>query len=71
MGRNKCAYPKLKGRIIEVCQSQTTFAAELNMSRTTLSKKMTKNSEWTLPEISKACTILGIDRSEAGDYFLI
>ena len=57
----KCAYPKLKGRIIEKFGTQSDFADAMGMTKATLSTKMMGNTEFKKKEIVLAMNLLGID----------
>lgn len=63
------SYAKLRGRIKEKYGSQDCFAAAMEMSRSTLSLKLNGKSDWTGPEIEKACIVLEIPFAEAHAYF--
>lgn len=63
------SYPKLRGRIREKYGRQEDFARAMGMSPTTLSAKLTGGTEWTRPEIVKACELLDIPLEEAHLYF--
>lgn len=63
------SYSKLKGRIREKFGKQEPFARAMDMDPSTLSKKLNNGSQWTRPEIEKACELLEIPISEAHDYF--
>ena len=62
-------YPRLRGRIREVCGTQARFAMQLSMSTATLSSKLNKKSPWNDNEIARACEVLYIDNADIGDYF--
>lgn len=63
------SYAKLRGRIREKCGRQEDFAAMMGMSPATLSAKLTGRTEWTRPEIVKACELLDIPLEDAHSYF--
>lgn len=63
------SYAKLRGRIKEKFGSQDCFAAAMEMNRSTLSLKLNGKSDWTSPEIEKACIVLEIPFAEAHAYF--
>lgn len=54
-------YSKLKGRIVEVCGTQTAFAKELGITKGTLSEKMRNKKAFKQSEIYKAKEILKLD----------
>lgn len=62
-------YSKLLGRLKEKGLTQEQFAELLEISGTTLSKKLNGKSEWTQAEINKACEILEIDPADIPLYF--
>ena len=62
-------YSKLSGKIIEVCGSWRAFSARMNLSEPTISKKKNGKIEWTQCEMSNACDVLGIEKSEIPSYF--
>jgi hypothetical protein len=62
-------YRKLKGKIKEVFNTRSAFAAALNLDPATLSYKLNNKSEWTSGEIAKACELLNIPLIEAHLYF--
>ena len=62
-------FRKLRGRIRECYEKQELFANELGVSATTLSKKLNGKSEWTRPEIERACVLLEIPGEDVSAYF--
>ena len=62
-------YSKLKGRIREVCNSDTNFASKMELNRSTVSSKLNNRSEFTQDEIKRACKILNIPPEKIGEYF--
>lgn len=62
-------YSKLKGKIIEVCGTQTTFAKLMSLSERTISLKLNNRVFWKQNEIQRACNILKISIDEVDDYF--
>lgn len=62
-------YAKLRGRIKEKYGTQANFADAMGMDRSTLSLKLNGKSDWTSPEIEKACVLLEIPFAEAHTYF--
>ena len=62
-------YAKLRGKIAEVCGSQSNFADAMGLSPTTLSLKMNSKSEWTQQEMREACKVLNIELIAIPDYF--
>lgn len=62
-------YAKLRGRIVEKFGSQSAFAAAMEWREARLSAKLNNKSEWTFPEVMKACELLEIPLNEAYLYF--
>lgn len=62
-------YAKLRGRIKEKYGTQANFADAMGMDKSTLSLKLNGKSDWTSPEIEKACVLLEIPFAEAHAYF--
>lgn len=60
---------KLRGRIRECYATQEAFAKALNISPTTLSKKLMGKTEWCRQEIEEVCTLLDIPVEEIPAYF--
>lgn len=63
------SYAKLRGRIKEKFGSQDSFAAAMEMDRSTLSLKLNGKSDWTRQEIEKSCVLLCIPMVEVYAYF--
>lgn len=66
MGYN---YSKLKGKIIEVFEKQSVFAAAMGWSERTCSLKLSNQVFWKQPEILRAAKLLGIDKDSIQVYF--
>lgn len=62
-------YSRLKGRIVEKCGSQKTFADRLNISEATMTSKLSSNTYFSQGEIARAMEILGIEPKSVTDYF--
>ena len=62
-------FAKLRGRIKEVFNFQNVFAEKMGMCNSTLSEKMNRKTSWTVDEVERACSLLGIQLSDAADYF--
>ena len=62
-------FNKLKGRIVEVYGTQYAFANAMGIAKNTLSMKLSGLSDFTLPEIKKACELLAIPDEQIKDYF--
>lgn len=65
----KFTYNKLKGRIIEVLESNGRFIELMQWSRPTFQRKLNGESEWTQNEIWLACHFLNIDLANVAIYF--
>ena len=63
------SYDKLRGKIKEVCGTNSRFADLMSISDATLSAKLNHKSEFTQPEIFKAVEILCLKRSDIPLYF--
>lgn len=66
---DKFDYSKLKGKIREVCGTNTVFAKKLGCSLNTLSAKLNHKNEFTQSDIIKSTRILQIDLSDISAYF--
>lgn len=62
-------YSKLKGRIREICGTNSAFAKKLGCSLNTLSAKLNNKSEFTQSDIMKSTDILNIGINEIPDYY--
>lgn len=62
-------YSKLRGRITEICGTQTEFAKRMGRERSLISLKLNNGSQFTQAEMSAACAILAIPDKEIGRYF--
>ncbi|MFA6934673.1 MAG: DUF739 family protein [Sphaerochaetaceae bacterium] len=62
-------YSKLRGRIREVCKTEAVFAQAIGISRTTVSLRLNGKTQWTMPEMKKACAILNIPMVDIESYF--
>jgi hypothetical protein len=60
MEKIKFDYSKLKGRIIEKCGSQKSFAEKLGIAECTLTSKLLGYTYFTQDEMLRSCDILGI-----------
>lgn len=63
------SYNKLRGRIIEKFGSQENFSKEINLSKTSLSMKMTGQTGFSQNDIQKWSQVLEISTEEIGEYF--
>ena len=62
-------YSKLKGRIREICGTNSVFAEKLGYSLNTVSAKLNNKNEFTQSDIMKSADILNIGANEITDYF--
>lgn len=60
---------KLRGRIVEVCGTQTDFAKRMGLSTHTTSMKVSGKTDWRREEIIRAAAILNIPDDEIYPYF--
>ena len=60
---------KLKGRIVEVFETQGAFADALGVTQQTVSQKLKNKRELTRAEIERWCELLKIEREEIPSYF--
>ena len=62
-------YSFLDGEITRIFKTRGNFAKEMGLSERSISLKMNNKVPWTQPEISKACTLLGITEKKINQYF--
>lgn len=62
-------YSKLLGRIVEKYGSQLLFSGAMGLSERSLSLKLNNIRPFKQPEISKACSLLGIADADIATYF--
>ena len=62
-------YSKLQGRIVEKFGTQGKFAKALGLSEHSLSKKLTSQTHFKQPEISRSCELLDIAAPNVHEYF--
>ncbi len=62
-------FGRLKEKIKEKYNGQKPFAEALGMNVATLNAKLNGKATWTLEEIDKAISLLGISGSEIKEYF--
>ena len=62
-------YSKLLGRITEKYGTQARFSAAMGLSERSLSLKLNSKVHFKQPEITKACSLLGIDSADIAAYF--
>jgi len=58
----------LRGLIVAKFGTYAAFAKAMEWSNATCSAKLNAKSEWTGPEIGRACTLLGIPMDCAHEY---
>lgn len=64
-------YSKLRGRIIEMFGTQSSFASALGLSENTLTQKLHSRKDWKQTEILRACELLEIPVAEVVSYFFV
>lgn len=69
MGKIRFDYSKLRGRIVEKCGSQKTFAGKIGISECTLTSKMMGYTYFNQKDIISAIKVLDIDPGEVSSYF--
>lgn len=62
-------YSKLRGRIREICTTESAFASLLGLSTVSLSAKLNNRVGFSEAEILRSCEILEICRDEIALYF--
>lgn len=62
-------YSKLKGRIVEKCGSQKSFADQLRISEPTMTSKLSGATYFTQSEINRAMAILDLEPGTVSEYF--
>ena len=62
-------YSKLDGKITEKFGTRGNFAEAMGYSQRTISLKMNGKVDWNQPDIVKACSLLGIKKTEISLYF--
>ena len=62
-------YNKLKGRIVEICGTQSEFASRMDISERTISLKLKGKISWKQKEILKALEVLNLSISDIQEYF--
>lgn len=62
-------YSKLRGKIREVCHTQSNYADALKINKVTVSQKLNNKIKFSQDEIVKTVDILGIDISDIHSYF--
>ena len=62
-------YSKLRGRIVEIFNTQSRFAEEMGWSERTLSLKMNGLRSWKQPDICKAIRLLQLTADDIPVYF--
>lgn len=62
-------YSKLRGRIVEIFNTQSNFASAMEWSERTLSLKMNGTRSWKQSDICKALQLLGLTTEDIPIYF--
>lgn len=62
-------FDKLRGKIKEFFGSETAFAKEMHLSRSTISQKLNNVWDFSASEIVTACDLLHISYEEIPTYF--
>jgi transcriptional regulator with XRE-family HTH domain len=62
-------YAKLRGRIVEKCGSQASFASKTGISVVTLTQKLKGRVAFRNDEILRMAKVLDIPTSKIPDYF--
>lgn len=62
-------FNKLKGRIVEIVETNNAFMELMGWSKPTMYAKLSGESEFTHSEIVKACEILNIPMEDMHLYF--
>ena len=62
-------FGKLREKIKIVFGTQKAFAKALGMNVATLNAKLNSKAVWTMEEINKVCSLLGIPSTEIVEYF--
>ena len=65
---SKKPFAKLRGLILEKFGTQDAFAEAMGMHTATLNAKLNGRSDWSGPEISLACKLLGLPLTRAHEY---
>lgn len=63
------SYQKLRGKIVEKYGTQERFAEIIDISPTSLSKKMKGKTMFSQKDIDLWCKLLDISVDQIGDYF--
>ena len=62
-------YSKLRGRVVEIFNTQSCFADAMGWSERTLSLKMNGLPPWKQPDICKAIRLLRLTADDIHGYF--
>jgi len=65
----KFSYNKLRGRIVEICGTQSEFAKRVGQSEQIICAKLSGNSAFTQDNIIAWSNVLDIDQGDIGSYF--
>ena len=67
--RNVRKFGRLREQIKAVFGTQKAFADAMGMHVATLNLKLNSKAEWTMGEIEKAISLLGVSGNEIKEYF--
>ena len=62
-------YNKLRGRIVEICGTQSKFAEKIKLSEQSITAKLAGRSSFSQTDIVTWSEALNIDRENIGEYF--
>lgn len=65
----KYSYRKLRGRITEFFGTQEAFAKAINLSKNSVSKKLTGKTEFSQSDVELWAKVLSIERCDYGEFF--
>ncbi|MDR0305600.1 MAG: DUF739 family protein [Chitinispirillales bacterium] len=71
MNNKQLTYPRLRGKIREVCGTEGIFARELGLTHKTLIQRLAGRTPFSINEVEKATTILGIEKQDVAKYFFV
>lgn len=62
-------FSKLRGKIVEVCDTQSKFADKLGISEQTVTAKLNGRSEFSRPDMLEWAKALNLSEGEIGTIF--
>ena len=62
-------HSKLRGKIREIYGTEEALAKEAGLNRSSLSKRLNGNIDFSVREIYKICALLQIPAQNLGDFF--